>query len=190
MLSKGCWEGKKALRLITFPTFICGISSSTDFMFLYVSVWCRLWVICVRSWRKTKGCLLSSQQQQAHKHRMMPGYLQPSRCPASLVLPRHDAAADAPTHTLNLLCGSLDRPPPGLLSTSLISLLFPTPSGSPGSLCQRLAPGQPVSRPAPQAAYIPLRRRTLPKPGDSSRLVWLLLYLTASQLASDDKKKK
>lgn len=45
----------------------------------------------------------------------------------------------------------------------------PSPTSTQGSLCQRLAPGQPVSSPAPQAAYGPLR--TLHKLGDSSRLV-------------------
>lgn len=45
---------KKAWRLITFSTFIEGISSSTDFMFLYVSVSSLSWVICLRSCRQQK----------------------------------------------------------------------------------------------------------------------------------------
>lgn len=98
----------------------------------------------------------------------------------------------------NLLCGSLDWPPPPLLS-SLPPLppLFPAPSGRPRPTPttitrqhSRLPLPAPGTEPACQPPGSTGRAGLVHKPGDSSRLVWLLRYLTASQLASDVKEEE
>lgn len=49
--------------------------------------------------KRLPGIQLAADRTKTH---MMPRYLQPSRCPASLVLPRHDVAADTPTAARHL----------------------------------------------------------------------------------------
>lgn len=132
MLSKGCWEGKKGLE----ANYILYVYLWHIFMYwFYDSLSQRLVSVMshlsqeLEENKRLPGIQLAADRTKTH---MMPRYLQPSRCPASLVLPRHVLQTPPPQpDTLNLLCGSLDWPPPPLLSTSLISLLFPAPSGRP-----------------------------------------------------------
>lgn len=117
-------------------------------------------VACAATSRRGRGCPPRHSTPPAAPH-LKPPLWQPGLTPAA---PPLQPPSSSPHHQ-----GDLAPPPP------------PSPASTQGSLCQCLAPGQPASRPAPQAAH---------KPGDSSRLVGLLRYLTASQLASDVKKKK
>lgn len=114
------------------------------------------------------SCVASAATSRCRHGRQRPG-LTPAAPSSSSPLPPHHPPP-LPHHQ-----GDLAPAPP------------PSPTGTQGSLCQRLARCQPVSRRTPQATCKPLR--TLQKTSDSSHLVRLPLQLIVSQLPSDVKKK-
>lgn len=110
--------------------------------------------------KRLPGIQLTAERTQAH---MMPRYQQPSRCPASLVLPRHDVGADASASARHL------KPPlwqPGL-----------TPAGPP----LHLPPLPPLPRTIMET-WAQLHRHQPPALQAGSASVWRRASLSAAWL--------